>query len=202
MYTNIVRVIHQKESIFIFMLFLFFFPLKTQTSNLVYFFIDSFITEGNIQKVYVFNYTGELKDCLKSLEYRSLTTHFNWFQKYGHRFLLLIPSLVAFIVLLYRKQKNYLFNLFDWLLTIICCFSILNSINLTYILINRYHLFSNSQLIISLPEIIVFNTIGCYIFFKIFGSVQRTQTLLIGVFSFYLSFKIWFNYIGPYILPV
>ena len=199
---KIVDLFKRKESLSVFILFLFFFPLKTQSQNLIFFFIDIFITEGKIQKVYTFNYKGNLLGCLASSNYREITSHFNWFQKYGVYYFRILPSLIAFFFLFKRWKKKLAFSFLDWALVIISCFSILDAINTSITTIIYFETFSSLQLLNNLPNILIFSGIGIFIFCKIFTLKERLQTVIIALPSFYLSMYLWFQYIGPTIFSL
>ena len=61
-----------KQSIFAFVLFLLFFPLKTQFYNLIYFLFDALITGGEMSKVFTYNYLGFLLGCLEIQELKEI----------------------------------------------------------------------------------------------------------------------------------
>lgn len=201
MLKNILKTISDKEILYISLLFLLFFPLKTQFQNLFYLIIDFFITEGKISNVYSFDYTGNLAGCLNVSDYKDSTKHFNWFQKQGVFYLGNSFSLIAFLILYKRWKKNYPFKMFHWFLLIISCFSVLNAIEGSFfILLNGSNL-TIKEFISTIIPVFLFLLLGLFIFFKICGLKQRIQIIIIGLPLFYFSMYLWFKVIGPEILP-
>ena len=201
MLEKVFNTLKKKENIYVFLIFLFFFPLKTQLQNIFYFIIDFLITEGNINKVYSFDYTGNLAGCLNVTEYKEATKHFNWFQKQGVFYLGNSFSLIAFLILYKRWKNDCHFGIFHWLLLIVSCFSILNAIEGSYFLLLDWNQLTPKEFISTIIPVSIFLLIGLFIFLKICGLKQRIQIIFIGIPVFYFSMYFWFKLIGPEILP-
>lgn len=190
-----IEILNNKENIFIFLLFLCFFPLKTQTQNLLYYLFDQLFRDGITTKIFTLNYTGLLVGCDAVAELRKLNPNFSWFQKQGIFYVQFIPSILAFFYLLYRKFKGLTFKKLDWILLIIVSFKIYWAINYTLF----YFFYGNKQFYF--PSFI-FLMIGTYIFFKIFTFKERIQTSFIGVIGCFISLKLWYGWLGSLLLPI
>ncbi|KGL64043.1 hypothetical protein [Polaribacter sp. Hel1_85] len=199
---KIISILKQKENIYIFFLFLLFFPLKTQLQNVIILLFDITFRNGVTTEVFTYNYTGTIVGCEKVTQMLQLKPNMNWFQKHGVYFIKFLPSLFAFIFLFKRWKKDKTFKLFDWFLIIICCFSILSSINDAYFLVLQGEDYNLSRVLRLLPTIIIYLSIGIFIFLKVFTLKERLQTLIFGVLGFYGSFYLWMQYFGPIILPI
>ena len=199
---NVITILKQKENLFIFCLFLLFFPLKTQLSNFLIFAFDTLFRDGITFKVFSLNYKALYVGCEEVAKILQLNTHMNWFQKHGIYYILFLPSLVSFGFLFYRWKKEQPLKLFDWFLTIIACFSILTSINDFFNFIFSYANFSTPQILRILPTTILFLLIGTFIFIRIFSFKQRLQTFVFGVLGFYSSYFLWMKFLGPKLLPM
>ena len=199
---KVISILKQKENIYIFLLFLLFFPLKTQLNNLLSYLFDILFRDGVTFKFFTPNFTGTLIGCEKMAQMLELKPNMNWFQKHGMYFVQFIPSILTFYILLKRWLLKKTFTLLDWFLVVICCFSVLKAINKTYILLTRFELLSNHQTIRNLTIIVIFLFIGSFIFIKVFSFKQRIQTLVFGILGFYASIFLWMKFLGPKILPI
>ena len=194
-------IILNKQSLYIICLFILFFPVQTQLQNLLYFLFDAIFRDGTISEIYTYNHTGNLLGCEQILEVREVEKTMNIFQKAGIRYINYLPSFLAFFILLNRWKKKVTFKLFDWVLTLITCFSILNCLERvgTIRYLGSLTLFQQTHFI---STFITFLFIGIFLFIKIFSFKERVQTIFIGIPSFFIGAILWFRFIGPYILPI
>ncbi len=199
---KVVSILKQKENITIFCLFLLFFPLKTQLSNILIYAFDALFRGGITFKFFTPNYKSLYFGCEKIAQISQANPNMNWFQKHGIYYVLFLPSLISFGFLFYRWKKGQSFKLLDWFLTIISCFSILTSINNLFNLAFYYANYSLLQIARIVPTIILFLGIGTFIFIKLFTFKERLQTLVFGILGFYGSVFLWMKFLGPKLLPI
>ena len=82
-----------KSTLFIFLLFLCFFPVKTQVYNALTFLFDQLFTSGKISELFTYNYTGELLGCEEVAKFHTYEATMNFFQKHGELFLKFLISI-------------------------------------------------------------------------------------------------------------
>lgn len=199
---KIINVLYKKQNVYLFCLFLLFFPLKTQLQNGIIFIFDILFRNGTTSEVFTYNYTGTFIGCDKVAKMIQLNPDMNWFQKHGIYYLQFLPSLLAFWLVFKRWKKDIIFKFFDWFLVIISCFSILTAIKNTFSLLFYFDKLSSGQIIRLLITSVLFLSIGAFIFFRIFKFKERLQTLIFGLLGFYGSLFLWVHFLGPKILPV
>ncbi|WP_079738714.1 hypothetical protein [Polaribacter sp. KT 15] len=199
---KVISVLKQQENVYIFCLFLLFFPLKTQLQNGIMFLFDVVFRNGITTENFTYNYKGIFIGCDKIALFRKTSLNFNWFQKDGIYWIQFIPSLLAFLLLYRGTKKNTSILLLDWIWIVISCFSILTSLNNIQSIIINFHSYSSSQIIRTLPITVFFLLIGIYILIRIFTFKERIQAITFGLLGFYCSFFLWMKYLGPIILPI
>lgn len=201
MFQNTINILKKRENLYIFILFVCFFPLKTQTQNLVSIIFDHLFRHGVTGEVFTYNYTGLLIGCDNVAEMLRREPNFNRFQKHGIFYAQFLPSLIAFIYLFFRWKRNLTFKLLDWFLLIVSSFSIFWALNTGLLVFIRDELFS-ARFNRIIPIALFFYAIGGVIFFKIFNFKERVQTIFIGIPAFWKSLLLWYGYLGPILLPI
>jgi hypothetical protein len=188
-----------KESLIIFILFLLFQPLRTQTYNLLYIITDTIFTQGDISEIYQYNYRGQLLGCEQALQMKTVQTEYNWLQ-ISSIFLMKQLFSITVIILLFRKKIRSGFSF--WLLVTLACFPILRAlIDLQYMFMYGMKDSMGFVLGMALPTFLYIG-VGFYIFFRVLSMKQRFQVTFIAFPAFVLSSLIWFRFLGPLILPV
>jgi len=191
-----------KEVIFIFILFLFFFPVKTQVHNVLGFCFDYLFMEGKISEIFTYNYTGDLVGCTETmlLDEVTKTTSFPWKNMYILvRFIL---SIIFFGLLYYSSGKMENLKQKHWWFLFVFSFFLFDSIERMYYVLGYYplELIKNDMLIISMHIITLF--MAAYVFFKILRKKEKVQLCCIAFPASFLSINIWFLYFGPKLLPI
>ena len=180
-------ILKNKQSLYILILFILFFPLKTQLQNLLMFLFDFFFRNGITSEVFNYNYRGSFIGCEQVLKMTTLYPNFSWFQKHGIYYLNFLPSLIAGFILLRRWKKDVAFQIFDWFLVIVTCFSVYTSLNDLYFLVINYKEYNTGRILRFLPSIVLFLSIGVFIFLKVFTFKQRLQVIVFGC-------MVWFSW--------
>lgn len=197
-------VVLSQHSLFIFLMFLSFFPLKTQLHNLLYIAIDVFFNNSRVSEVYTYNYVGQLIGC-KELELvmLELGQQFETFI-YSFQISALTLSLLSFIFLMLRQRFEYNFKLLDWILLIVFCFYVIDSIEY-FLLLNQipeYDILKDRLAVIGF----ISNTLMlCLAAYLILFKLKKLQLLQIGFVALpacVLSLVVWYFYLGPNLLPV
>lgn len=197
-----VDILKEKQNLFVVVLFIFFFPLKTQLQNVLMYLFDIALRGGVTSQIFSYNYKGTLIGCEQILQMNEMDLNFSWFQRHGIYYLQFFPSLIAFFLLYGRYRKKVTFGKIDWFLVLIACFSIYESLIEFQFLSLNFRALSTSQLIRLSPILLLFILMGFFIFFKIFSFKERIRTVFYGFLGFILSAYLWFSLLGPKILPI
>lgn len=195
----------KKENLFIFILILLFFLLKTQLYNLVYIIADHLFCKGVISEVYNYNYLGMLLGCQEIVESeKQLDSKFQTFYSIIYN-IFFVLSFLAGLAMVF-KEKLKVSNLFlKWIVLFVFSFFLFDSINfitrlITYGFDFLQHVF---QLRWWQPlEYFITLMMATYIFFFSFNKVEKLKVLGVILPVSILSGLLWFILIGPRILPV
>ncbi|PWK20377.1 hypothetical protein [Xanthomarina spongicola] len=192
------------QIIFAFVLFLLFFPLKTQFYNLIYFLLDTLITRGEISKVFTYNYLGFLLGCLEIQELKeTLGFKSEIFNSTAISFFFLL-SIVSWFFLKRRVSDKHNFNYTDWILLAVFSFSLVDSLDFLLNLFNNFSAYMtdiNKHFIRIIKNGFILFLAG-YFFFKVCNVNMKKQILFIVFPVSIISFIVWFFYLGPMFLPI
>ncbi|PWI30630.1 hypothetical protein DI383_04050 [Flavobacteriaceae bacterium LYZ1037] len=193
-----------KQVIFAFVLFLLFFPLKTQFYNLIYFLFDSIVTGGEISKIFTYNYLGFLLGCLEIQELKeTLGFKSEIFNSTTISFFFLL-AIGSWFFLKRRVSEKQNFSYIDWILLAVFSFSLIDSLEF---LLNFFSNFSvymdniNKHFIRIIKNGFILFLAG-YFFFKVCNVNMKKQILFIVFPVSIISFIVWFFYLGPMFLPI
>lgn len=191
------------EWVVLFVSFLLFFPVYAIFNNAILYLFDILFTQGQVTKLFRFNYYGELLGCLGSAKYQEISKDYNYFQLFGAQIIQFLVSLFTFLILIRKGSKVKTRS--KWILIFIFSFYLYTAIwfLMSFIL---YQDISDSQLIKHLLLNISLGLITCIfgviIFMKVLNKSERYKVLMIVFPASFISAIIWFNYLGPIILPV
>ncbi|MDG5491017.1 hypothetical protein [Psychroserpens sp. SPM9] len=192
-----------KETVFIFALFLLFFPVYALFNNALLFLFDHAFTQGEVSKIFNYNYTGSLLGCLGVTKYNELAVSFNFFQKNG---VLLISFLISVLscYLLFKTKAAPKYS-YKWILIFLFSFFLFFSLEYLLSIIRSFeHLDSaflkRSYLYLFVTIITVI--LAFFIAFKLLNQKEKRQIVFIVVPASFISAVIWLAYIGPKILPL
>lgn len=193
----------KKESVFVFILFLFFFPVYAVFNNALVFLFDQVVTNGELSKLFNYNFTGDLIGCLA---YAKLDE----FQK-THSLpitnslisIAFIVSLISWFVIF--KTKTYKLSIYKWSLIFLFSFFLYTSLEFLYgIAINFNKLDSayfKRQYLITLLSIITV-MLALFIFFKRLNKTEKWHIFVMVIPASFISALTWIGYIGPKVLPI
>lgn len=198
MVRKIADFLFSKENLILFLIFLVFQFFRTQTFNLMYFLFDQVFLNGIISDTYVYNYQGKLLGCEQLLIVNESIANYNWFQRYGMYYAIFLPSLIAFGLFIKTQWKS---KTTYWILIAISCFCVLSSLVHIQIAIRVTPAFSEKYIRI-IASSLLFIFLGIYIFLFKMSSKQRLQIILIGLPAYFLGTFIWYQMLGPTILPI
>jgi len=185
-------------------LFLLFFPLKTQFYNAIYFLFDLIVTRGEISEAFTFNYLGHLLGCLEIKELNeSLGFKSKIFNNLTNLFLFLL-STVSWFILKRRISIEQNFNYIDWVLFAMFCFSLVDCLEFLLGFFNNFsdYMINIQAQFIRIIKNFVILILAVYLYFKVCNLSMKKQILFIVFPSSSISFIIWFFYLGPMILPI
>ena len=188
-----------RENIYIILLFLSFYALRTQINNLMFFLFDLFFLNGDLQSTFTFNYKGDLVGCKEIFSIKGNPEKYNWLQRNGFSFVQYIPSILAFLLLV---KHNFKSRLWFWSLVVICCLSVLEAIIFAQMLLSGGLSTSAEGSFLIYAICITFISMGLYIFFKMMRIKEQLKVVLIAFPFFVLGFFLWYRWIGPKILPI
>jgi hypothetical protein len=121
-------IVLRRESAFIVVLFLFFFPIKTLFYNIIYYVFDLVLNSGTVSNIYTFNYAGSLVGCLEIQEVQdALGSNANLYYSIVFNFLFLV-SFFSGLVLAKRLKKTKNLSLINLILLIVFCFSLYDAL--------------------------------------------------------------------------
>lgn len=189
----------KKTFLFTFTLFLFFFPVYIVFYNMVFYTFDHLFTNGQVSEIFTYNYYGGLNGCLASAKYQELSKSFSAFQIYGTVVFAFLVSVLSFVILTKKKMLKFSYK---WSFVFLFSFYLFES--LTYIstaLINMNSTFFKQTilfLVLSISTLLM----ALIIFVKVFDKKDKILTFICVLPSTVLSLIIWYQYIGPKLLPV
>ncbi|MCD2258333.1 hypothetical protein [Psychroserpens luteolus] len=195
--------IKTKESVFICLLFLLFFPAYAMFNNAILFLFDQAFTGGEVSKIFTYNYTGNLLGCLGMAKYIELSSSFNFFQKNGALMLTFLVSVVAFLMILKKKEsKNYHAK---WCLIFVFSVFLFTGLEFLYYTFS-YMIKADVEFSEVLSLILIFSLIvallAAILFFKNFSKKEKLQVFILVIPASFISAYLWLGYIGPAILPI
>ena len=193
-----------KENVFIAILFLVFFPLKTQFYNATFYLFDLILNSGIISKFFTFNYLGELLGCLEIQEVsEALGPKANIYYHIVFNFLFLL-SFSCGLLLIKRSKKLRPFSLFDWILLVVFSFSLFDALEFFILDLSSIlkYIFEIPARWMSLIAFLLILIIAIYLCFRLFSKKVKIQILFIAFPMSLISFFLWFLYLGPFLLPV
>ncbi|WP_298901204.1 hypothetical protein [uncultured Psychroserpens sp.] len=192
-----------KESIFIFLLFLLFFPTYAIVNNTILFLFDYTFTGGEVSKLFSYNYTGNLLGCLGVAKYIELSSSFNFFQKNGVLMITFLVSVVTFLMILKRKtSKNYHIK---WLLIFVFSLFLFTGLEFLY-----HFIFYTTQVDVDYIKVvfwllafsIIATILAAVMFIRYFSKKEKLQIFLLVIPASFLSGYFWYMYVGPAVLPI
>ncbi|WP_418511122.1 hypothetical protein [Corallibacter sp.] len=193
-----------KRDFFIVVLFILFFPIKTQFYNATYVLFDALITDGQISEVFTYNYLGYLLGCFEIQQLQeSLGSKFDDFNLIVN-ISLFIVAVVSWYMLKNRTSTKKNFNLVDWVLLALFSFSLVDSLEFLLEFFNNisvYIIDIKKQVFRILVNTSILFLAG-YLFFKCFNVTIKKNILYIVFPASIISFVVWFFYLGPMILPI
>ncbi|PTX60545.1 hypothetical protein C8N46_106191 [Kordia periserrulae] len=198
MTSRITSLFINKQATFIFVLFLFFFPLKTQFFNTLTYVYDQVFMGGIVTEIYTYNFLGELIGCKEISKLRTYEEDGHFFQVIGAYWLRLVVSGLFWLILFLKTRKSNIFKTQYWVYVVIFCFYIAKE--LEYFVVSLPYF--QSEFLLSFIPFFIFCGLGIYTFFKIFGKKERLQVLFIAFPASVLSLFLWYAYLGPKLLPI
>lgn len=198
-------IFRSKQTIFILLLFLCFFPIKTQVYNALTFIFDQLFTGGKISELFTYNYTGDLFGCEEVAKFHTYESTMNFFQKHGELILKFLIS-IGFWWLLYRdKQQQKTFQNKHWCYLFVFSFYLFNALETAYYVFFVYD-FSLIRTITKHVLLIAFAIptiiLAAHTFFGILKKKEKLQLIFIVFPASLLSAYLWFAYLGPKLLPI
>jgi hypothetical protein len=196
---------NKKENIFIFLLFLLFFPMKTQFYNMVFMLIDHSLTQGVISRFYTFNYTGQLLGCLEIVEVEKRLGERSLLFYNLTEYIFFTISLFAGCALLFKTKLKIAKPVLKWGILFVFCFYLADAIvfivsipfnGLEYV----KHVFEVRWWL----PIAYFIMLICasYIFFFTLKREEKMKIIGIVLPASIISALLWFVLIGPKLLPI
>ncbi|WP_162819767.1 hypothetical protein [Kordia sp. SMS9] len=198
MISKIISFFTTKQALFIFILFVLFFPLKTQFYNAFTYVFDQLFTDGIMTKIYTYNYFGELLGCNELMTLRAYEETANIFQKRGMYWLRMVISGLFWLVLYLKTRKTNAFKTHYWIYVVIFAFYLASELEYFLTMIT----YINTEIVLSFVPFVIFFGLGIHIFFKIFGKKERLQLVFIAFPASVLSLFLWYAYLGPKLLPI
>ena len=193
----------RKESVFIIVLFLVFFPIYAVFNNAILYLFDQIFTGGEVSKLFSYNYLGEFVGCLGSAKYQDLAQHYNVIQKHGALTIQFLVSLITFSIL--WKRKTYKSPVYKWMLVFVFSLFLFTSLWFLYSFF-RFQPITDSTLIKQVFWILTCSVItfilAITLFLKRFNTKEKLQVFLLVCPASFISAYLWFGYIGPALLPI
>ncbi len=200
MITRILSFFTTKQTLFIFILFVLFFPLKTQFYNALTYVLDQLFTNGIITEIYTYNFTGDLIGCKET---EKLSTYQETKNIFDIIFGLRIFISWFFGWLLYRDtNKGKKLNWKHWVYLILFSFYLFHAIEYTYNAIFYYSMERVIDSYVRTGTSIITLLLAAYIFFKLLRTKEKKQLLFIAFPASVLSLLLWYAYLGPKLLPI
>lgn len=197
------KLVFTKENAFVALLFLLFFPVKTQFYNATFYLFDLILNSGIVSKYYTFNYLGELVGCLEVQGVaEALGTKADVYYYIVFNFLYALSFLCGLFLIIRIKNHRPVKRL-EFIILIIFSFALYNAIDyFTMVLPSVYkYLFDVPMRWIAFIEFAIILVMGIYIFFK-FPPKVKFQIVFVALPMAVISFVLWFLYLGPYLLPI
>lgn len=189
-----------KQALFIFILFVLFFPLKTQTYNVLTYVFDQFFMGGIVSEIYTYNFVGDLIGCEETAKLSTYEEATNFFD-----IIFWIRILISWFFwwLLYHNYKRTnTFNRKHWAYLFAFSFYLFDTIEYTYNAIFYYSIERIIDSYVRTGTCIITLFLAAHIFFKIFEKKERLQLIFIAFPASILSGFIWYMYLGPKLLPI
>lgn len=191
-----------KTALFIFVLFLIFFPAYAVFNNAILFLFDQMFTSGAVSKIFTYNFYGEYLGCQESVKYRELYENYNGFQKHG---VLIIQFLISVITYIILRKNTVNKDLNKWLLIVVFSFFLYSSLQLLFSFF-YYQDFKNIEYLklmyLSIIFRIIVTILAIDLFFRHFNRKEKIQILCIAFPASVISAYLWFGYLGPIVLPL
>jgi hypothetical protein len=191
-----------KEALFVFSLFLFFFPVYAVLNNALIFILDLLFTNGDVSKIFNYNYTGNLVGCLGHAKLLELKTAHNFSIVNGIIVLSFLISLACWLILLLKRIKV---NYSKWVLIALFSLFLYTSIQFIAIIIFNYNnldlnYFQDNYLITITSMITVI--LAVHLFLNRFNKKEKTQLLILVLPASFISAVLWLGYVGPVLMPL
>ncbi|MEM5565727.1 hypothetical protein WNY78_11460 [Psychroserpens sp. AS72] len=191
-----------KEALFIFSLFLIFFPAYAVLNNAIIFILDLLFTNGDVSKIFNYNYTGNLVGCLGHAKLLELKNTHNFSIVNGIIFVSFLISLSCWLILLIKRIKV---KYSIWVLIFLFSLFLYTSLQFISIIIFNYknldlNYFQDNYLITITSIITVI--LAIHLFLKRLSKKEKLQLLILVVPSSFISAILWLGYIGPALMPL
>ncbi|MFD2551312.1 hypothetical protein ACFSQP_05730 [Bizionia sediminis] len=186
------------------LIFVCFFPIKTQFYNVIYIVFDAILHAGAISSIYTYNYLGLLIGCQEILETQKvLGSRFEFFYSVVF-YVIYIFSVVASIILFNRNQSKQNFKKVDWILLAVFSFQLFDTLEylLESVLISKYYAPETLPEWLRFLKNMVIVIIAFVLFFNICNKFTKKQILMFALPASVVSFALWFLVLGPLLLPI
>jgi hypothetical protein len=199
-------IVLRKENVFIAVVFLLFFPIKTLFYNSVYYAFDLVLNSGIVSNIYTFNYLGSLVGCREIQEVQeALGSKANLYYSIVFNFLFLV-SFFCGLLLVKRFKKESVLSLINLTLFVVFCFSLYDALDY-FILVLPFidsfkSLFDITTRWVTFIEFVILFFMAIYLFFRLFSKDMKVLILLVALPASIISLIVWFVYLGPYLLPM
>ena len=197
------KIILNKDSLKIILVFILFYVFKTQFQNLVIFTLDHLFFEGIISDIYTYNYASKLSGCLEVAKAQGLLGNMaNLFYSLTVAIFFSF-SLLAYVLLITRIKKILKFDLLCWMLLAVFSFNLFDA--LQFVIFNLPdmldYIFRNQKLLLLFTQYSITVVLAILLFIKYMNLKVKLKVLILGIPSVYMGLIIW-AYIGRLIMPV
>jgi len=198
-----IELIFKRESLFLLILFLVFYLVKTQFQNIIIFSLDQICLDGMISNIFYYNYTGELVGCEEVLQSEEVLGKTSTFFFKAITSIFFCFSLSFYMLLLNRIKKNSQFDYLSWIYLTLFSFHLFDAVQFFIFHFNNLYpyILKDKFLILLCIENSISMALAFVLFFKYMNPIAKFQSLCIGLPSAYIGIVLW-SYVGKTIMPV
>ncbi|MBR9756858.1 MAG: hypothetical protein GYB39_02155 [Algicola sp.] len=193
----------KKNTLFIFLLFLFFFPAYAIFNNAIIFLFDQLFVGGEISKLFNYNYTGNLIGCLEHAKLYELQERTNFSITNAILSTAFCISLIFWLMVV--MKKNFKSNTCKWISIFMFSFFLYTSLDFFIVVVLNINVldfdyFKANYLITILSTLTML--LAGYLFLKSLDKTEKKQLFIFVITASLLSAIVWFGRIGPLVLPI
>tara|TARA_R110002033_G_scaffold145475_1_gene183175 strand:+ start:21 stop:482 length:462 start_codon:yes stop_codon:yes gene_type:complete len=149
---------------------------------------------------------GNLMGCLEIQQVQeALGAGANMYYSIVFNFLFLV-SFLSGLILIKRIKSSNDFSLINWFLLMLFSFSLFDALEFFIMslpsIIEFGGLFKVTARWVALIEFSIILLMAIYLFYIIFYKSVKVRILLIVLPTSFISFVVWYSYLGPHLLPV